>query len=58
MIGYLVDGALDGIHGWDHFFRRELKHLIPNLRELIDRPADDDIDIFSLHHFAEIGVSG
>jgi hypothetical protein len=40
VIGYLVDGALDGIHGWDHFFRRELKQLIPNLRELIDHPAE------------------
>ena len=62
MIGYLVDGALDGIHGWDHFFRRELKQLIPNLRELIDRPADvlayQDVRVGPCHRYVSSIVVG
>jgi hypothetical protein len=34
------EGALDGIHMWDHVFRWKLQRLVPNLRELIEHPAD------------------
>lgn len=36
----LLDGALDGIHRIDHVFRWKLQRIIPNLSELIERPAD------------------
>ena len=40
LIGDAFGGAIDGVHGWDHFFRKRLTRLIPNLRDLIDHPRD------------------
>ena len=40
LFGEALDGAIDGVHGWDHFFRKKLERIIPNLRDLIDHPRD------------------
>jgi hypothetical protein len=62
MSALLVRGALDGTHGWDHFFRKDLSSLIPNLRALVERPADvlayQEVRIGPCHRYVSSTIIG